>query len=94
MADIFNQTVCLRVVEGAGNGEQGHVLFGVVLDEEVDDIALSIDHVCGSRSVSLGPLTDSEKKHIRPKGFSEGKEPVTLSSTSGSGSITVSSATA
>ena len=41
MADVFE-----------GNGEQGHVLFGVILDEEVNDIAFSIDHVCGCQSVS------------------------------------------
>jgi hypothetical protein len=35
-------------MEGAGNGEQGHAPFGVILDEEVDDITFPIDHVCGS----------------------------------------------
>jgi len=39
-------------MEGAGNGKQGHFLFGVILDEQVNDIAFSIDHVCGRRSVT------------------------------------------
>lgn len=37
-------------MEGTGNRKQGNIPFGVILDEEVDDIALSIDHVCGCRS--------------------------------------------
>lgn len=43
-------------MKGAGNGEQSHVLLGVILDEEVDNIALSIDHVCACRSVSYRSL--------------------------------------
>lgn len=39
-------------MEGAGDGKQGHVIFGVILDKKVDDIAFSVDHVCGRRSVS------------------------------------------
>ena len=40
------------MMEGASRGEQSHILFGVVLDKEVDDVALPIDHICTSRSVS------------------------------------------
>jgi len=54
--NVFEETVSLRVVEGAGNGDQGHVLLRVILDEEVDDISLSINHVCRCRSVSLRGL--------------------------------------
>jgi len=43
-------------MERAGNGEYSNVLFCVVLDEEVDDVALSVDHVWGYRSASLGCL--------------------------------------
>lgn len=46
------------MVEGASNGEQSEVLFRVILEEEIDDIALSVDHVCKRRSVSFeGPWT-------------------------------------
>jgi len=54
--NVFEETVSLRVMEGAGNGKQGHVLFSVILDEEVDDIAFSIDHVCRCRSDSSNGL--------------------------------------
>jgi len=37
-------------MEGTGNGKQRHVLFRIILDEQVDDIAFLIDHVCGCRS--------------------------------------------
>ena len=37
-------------MKGADNGKQGHVLFGVVFDGEVDNIVFSIDHICGRRS--------------------------------------------
>ena len=33
-------------MEGTSNGEHGHVPLGVILDEEIYDIAFSIDHVC------------------------------------------------
>ena len=56
MTNVFEQTVSLRVMKGTGNGKQGHVLFGVILDEEADDIAFSVDHVCGCRSASFNGL--------------------------------------
>ena len=43
-------------MEGARNGENGNILFCVVLDEEVNNVAFSIDHVWGCRSVSLSCL--------------------------------------
>ena len=73
MGDIFKQTVGVRVVEGTGNGEQSHVLFGVILDEEVDDIAFSIDHVCGSRSVSFRTSDGRLGNTYDQRGFQKGK---------------------
>lgn len=54
-------------MERASNGEHSNVLFCVVLDEEVDDVAFPIDHVCGCRSVSLGCLrwTSGENTYDR-----------------------------
>lgn len=81
-------------MKGASNGDQSHILFGVILDVQVDNVAFSVDHVWESRrSVHLRIL--DEVTYVRPKGLSEEKEPVTFSSssTSGSGSATVSSAT-
>ena len=82
-------------MEGTGNGEQGHVPFGVVLDEEIDYIAFSIDHVCRVDRAPKQSQMDERTRNVRPKVLSAGNEPVTLSSDagSGSGSRIVSSAT-
>ena len=39
-------------MEGTDNGKQRRILSGTILDEEIDDIAFPIDHVCGCRSDS------------------------------------------
>jgi hypothetical protein len=91
ISNVFEQAVGLWVMERAGNGEYCHVLFGVILDKEVDDIPFPIDYVCVVDQFSEGRRMGGKEKHVRPKGLSEGKEPVTL--ISDSGSVTVSSAT-
>jgi hypothetical protein len=45
------------VVEGASNGDQSRVLFHVIFDEEVDDIAFSVDDVYDSDQF---PITASD----------------------------------
>lgn len=52
ITNVFEYTVSVRVMEGTGNGEQGHVPFREILDEEIDNIAFSVDHVCKCRSDS------------------------------------------
>jgi len=88
-------------MEGTGKGKQRHVLFRIILDEAIDsiidDIEFPIGHVCGCRSGSLndglGRMSRGNMLHVRPKGLSEGKEPVASSSGAGTGSVTVPSAT-